>query len=243
MIIYFSGGKDSLAVLHLHKDDPALESVYFADTGDVYHHVMEFVISTCKKFNVPLEIVKPRMGQEEYHKRYGLPSDMIPIVRTPENFMFRGSNGEQKIQSYHQCCSNMAWLPMQEKAQGKTVYRGIKKADEHESVGNHGFDRASGITYVNPIWDWTDEDVFEYLEKNNVEPARHYKQVNTSMDCVGCTAFTHSPSAVDRLRWTKENYPSRWPEIKRRFAVVNKAIKEEAKLIDEPFEFVLNDRG
>ena len=243
MIIYFSGGKDSLAVLHLFKDDPALECVYFADTGDVYPHVMDFVVDTCEKFKVPLEIVKPKMIQADYHKKFGLPSDLLPVVRTPENFTFRGSNGEQKLQSYIQCCANMAWLPMQEKAMGKTVYRGIKKSDEHEAVNNQGFDQSTGINYFNPIWDWTDDDVFEYLKKNNIEPARHYKQVNTSMDCVGCTAFTHSPSAKERLRWTKENYPSYWPEIKRRFAVVNEAIKEEAKLIDEPFEFVLNDRG
>jgi len=243
MIIYFSGGKDSLAVLHMFKDDPDLECVFFGDTGDTYPHMMEFIIDTCKKFKAPLEIITAKMGQEEYHKQYGYPSDMIPVVRSPEGKAVRKQNGEQKLQSFVQCCSNMCWLPMQERALGKTVYRGIKKCDEHDTVTNGYFDKASGIQYINPIWDWTDDMVFDYLKKNNVEVARHYKQVNVSLDCIHCTAFTHSPSAVDRLKWTKENYPSYWPEIKRRFAVVNKAIKEEAKLIDEPFEFVLNNRG
>ena len=243
MIIHFSGGKDSLAVVHMFKDDPDLECVYFGDTGDIYPHMMEFAIRACKNFEVPLEIIKAKMSQEEYHKQFGYPSDMMPIMRTPEAQPIRKEEKEQKIQSFVQCCANMLWLPIYEKSMGKTVYRGIKKSDEHKTMGGDRITDKNGITWVNPIWEWTDDMVFDYLKRNNVEVARHYKQVNVSLDCVRCTAHTHSPSAVDRLRWTKENYPSYWPEIKRRFGVVNKAIKEEAKLIDEPFEFVLNDRG
>ena len=244
MIIYFSGGKDSLAVLHMFKDDPDLECAFFGDTGDVYPHMMEFVVSTCKKFNVPLEIIKAKMSQEKYHAEFGYPSDMVPTVRSPDAKSTSKNGGEQRLQSYLQCCANMCWLPMQERSLGKVVYRGIKKCDEQGTDVVNGFTNPiSGIQYINPIYDWTDDMVFDYLKKNNVEVARHYKQVNVSLDCIHCTAFTHSPSAVDRLRWTKENYPSYWPEIKRRFRVVNEAIKEEAKLIDEPFEFVLNDRG
>ena len=239
MIIYFSGGKDSLAVLHIFKDHPDLECVCFGETGDMYPHIREFVQDTCKKFSVRLEIVKPKTDIKEYHEKFGYPSDMTPVVRTPEATIIRGKK-EQKVQSFIQCCGNMAWLPMQDRARGKTVYRGIKKSDEHDTVRDVGYDEAHNIEYINPIWEWTDDDVFEYLKKNNIEMARHYKQVNVSMDCIHCTAFTHSPSAVGRLRWTKENYPSYWPEIKRRFAVVNQAIIEENKLIEKPFDFVLN---
>jgi len=221
MIIYFSGGKDSLAVLHMFKDDPDLECVYFGDTGDIYPHMMKFVIDTCKKFNVPLEIIKAKMSQEKYHAEFGYPSDMVPVVRSPD-----------------------AKSTMQERSLGKVVYRGIKKCDEHGTDVENGYTNpVSGIQYINPIYNWTDDMVFEYLKKNNVELARHYKQINVSMDCVHCTAFTHSPTTVDRLRWTKENYPSYWPEIQNRFKKVKEAIDAEAKIIDEPFDFVLNNRG
>lgn len=222
------------------KDDPDLECVYFGDTGDAYPHMMEFAIETCKKFKVPLKIIKAEMSQKEYHDKFGLPSDMIPIVRTPEAMPIRKESGEQKIQSFVQCCAEMLWLPIYNASLGKTVYRGIKKSDEHRTMGGDKITDKNGITWVNPIYDWTDDDVFDYLKKHNVEPARHYKQVNVSLDCVRCTAHTHSPTAVDRLRWTKENYPSYWPEIVSRFKKVDEAVKAEKKLIDEPFDFVLN---
>jgi phosphoadenosine phosphosulfate reductase len=244
MIIYFSGGKDSLAVLHMFKDDPDLECVYFGDTGDIYPHMMKFVIDTCKKFNVPLEIIKAKMSQEKYHAEFGYPSDMVPVVRSPDAKSTMKNNGAQRLQSFMQCCANMCWLPMQERSLGKVVYRGIKKCDEHGTDVENGYTNpVSGIQYINPIYNWTDDMVFEYLKKNNVELARHYKQINVSMDCVHCTAFTHSPTTVDRLRWTKENYPSYWPEIQNRFKKVKEAIDAEAKIIDEPFDFVLNNRG
>ena len=241
MIIYFSGGKDSLAVLHMFKDDPALECVYFGDPGDTYPHMLEFIIDTCKKFKVPLEIIKAKMPQKEYHEKFGYPSDMLPVVRTPETQSTMKNAGKQKLQSFVQCCANMCWLPMQEASLGKVVYRGIKKNDEYMTDVENGFtNEISGIQYINPIYDWTDDMVFDYLKKNDIEIPRHYKQVNVSMDCMGCTAFTHSPSATARLRWTKENYPSRWPEIVSRFKKVDEAVKAEKKLIDEPFDFVLN---
>ena len=95
MIIYFSGGKDSLAVLHMFKDDPALECVYFGDPGDTYPHMLEFIIDTCKKFKVPLEIIKAKMPQKEYHEKFGYPSDMLPVVRTPETQSTMKNAGKQ----------------------------------------------------------------------------------------------------------------------------------------------------
>ncbi|MCH8313733.1 MAG: phosphoadenosine phosphosulfate reductase family protein [Nitrospinae bacterium] len=239
MIIHFSGGKDSLAVLHLYKDKDVI--VHFVDTGAVYPHVVEFVHDICKKWKMNLKVIKPKMVIEDYHKTYGLPSDMVPTERSPEKMVFRKADGEQKIQSHMQCCLNMVWLPMRDAIlaeEDKRVIRGIKKCDEHGTVPDGHVDEF-GIQYFFPIWDWSDQDVFDYLKKNNVSLPKHYEQVNSSFDCWLCTAHLASPTAKGRIEWTRKNhYKDLWPELKRRFQAVRRAVEEEQKIIDRAMQAV-----
>ena len=50
--------------------------------------------------------------------------------------------------------------------------------------------REHGDTVVNPIYDWTDADVWQYIKDNNIETnplyARGYKRVG----CIGCPLAT-----------------------------------------------------
>ena len=228
MIIYFSGGKDSLTVLHKYKNDPDLTGVFFSDTGHSYPHMKKFVVDTCAEFDVPLSIIKPDVDIDVYQDMYGLPSDIIPMTRSPE-FRYFNKKNKQKIQSLLSCCYSMLWNPMTRavlKSGDKTVFRGIKASDEHGTIGEDFIDDR-GIHWVNPLWSWEDNDVFDYLESNNVKLADHYKETRAGFHCILCTAHTHSESDNERLAWTKKYYPEVWPRIKERFKKANLAIKEE----------------
>ena len=241
MVIHFSGGKDSLVVLHKYKDDPSLEAVMFGDTGAVYPHMIQFIREICEKWNVPLVMVKPERDIHAYQEEHGLPSDMVPTTRSPE-FAHVAKGNKQKIQSHIQCCGNMLWKPLyfaSLKTKDKIVYRGIKNSDEHGTLPSGTVDE-NGVTWVNPIWDWSDADVFKYLADNNIEMPKHYKDVNASFDCWLCTAHIHSPTDKDRLVWTKKNYPSYWRPIMNRFKKLRQAINEEMAVLDKSIDFVLN---
>ena len=54
-------------------------------------------------------------------------------------------------------------------------------------------------TLVNPIVDWTDEDVWEFLNSNNIEHCCLYDQGKKRIGCIGCPMG----NAVKEL----ENYP------------------------------------
>lgn len=239
MIVEFSGGKDSLATLHHMKDFPGVEA-YFADPGAVYPHMLEFIYGTCEKWDIPLTVVKPPMPVWEYVELSGYPSDMVPANRSPEMKFSIGKNHEQKLQSIIQCCGNMLWVPLKNAVKNsghKDIARGIKKTDKHKTVPPGWVDE-DGIKYHLPIYDFTDQDVFDYLGEHGVKPARHYEEVNASFDCWLCTAHLTETEARQKNEWTKKNYPDLWPDFKKRFQAVRQAVQEEQATINNAMECV-----
>jgi len=245
MIVEFSGGKDSLVALHLVKDKEDVK-VFFADTGSIYPHMVKFVHETCAKWNLPLTVVSPPVPVEKYTAIAGMPSDIVPDNRSPEMKYSIGKDDEQKIQSIVQCCGNMLWLPLQNAvlASGdKTVVRGIKRSDKHNTVPP-GHTDPNGITYELPIYDWTDEDVFDYLKEQGVTPAKHYEEVNTSMDCWLCTAHLTETEAKGRLEWTRRHHrKTLWPKLADRLRQVRRAVDEERLIVDRAMDVIPKYKG
>lgn len=230
--IQFSGGKDSLAMLHVSRDWWPRSTVYFWQSSMHYPHMVEFVHQTCDELGLPLKIIHPPVPVDLHHETNGLPSDLVPVEASPEMQPFNRYGG-QLLQSPLRCCGLMQWLPMQIaiEADGiKHVIRGSKAADQHVGAPDGTVD-AKGITYHSPLWSWTDEDVFAFLRDNNIPAAAHYSEVNNSFDCILCTAFMRSDGARGRLEYTKKHYPEHWPELKRRTEIVRGVIDKERALI------------
>lgn len=224
MILQFSGGKDSLAVLHQYRDQ--IKRVLFSDTGGVFPHMVDFVEKTCERYKLPLTIVRPHISLEEHMDKNGMPSDMVP-----GGFYKRG------LQSALDCCNAMVWEPMKHHlltSGEKLVLRGQKKCDHHRSIGAE-FDWY-GIKFINPLWEWTDEQVFAYLREHGVEMAEHYEEINESMDCWACTAHLSHEGADGRLEYTKKHYPDLWPVLQDRLIKVRSIVRLEQQKIDKEMD-------
>ena len=204
----FSGGKDSLAVLHLMRGKFDTDTtVYFGDTGIAYPHMVEFIQRTCAELGLSLKLVAPPVPIGQFHAARGLPSDIVPIEATMDMQAYLRAPRGTLLQSGLTCCSAMLWRPLQEAmvADGiKTVYRGSKKCDGHVGVGD-GFVDSNGIVYRSPIWDWSDAEVFSYLKDEGVELPRHYAAVNGSFDCF--TRSSRQPQRHSRAMWARPTRP------------------------------------
>jgi len=240
-IVQCSGGKDSLAILSLCKDKNV--RAHFVDTGAALPHMSRFIANACRKFDVPLEVISPPMPVKDYTELYGFPFDLVPTELSPENAFLLKQPPKTKIQSRLQCCSAMRWNPMllaTIKSGITVVVRGFKASDQYKTQGSRVL-LDNGIKYVAPLYDWTDKDVFEYLEKQGLELPEQYGTTDNSLDCWLCTAFCGNEGAEKDFQYIRDSYPELWPELVSRAGRIKSAVEKEKAKIDAVFNIVVNN--
>ncbi len=218
MALAFSGGKDSLACFYLMRGQ--LECAIYVDTGFAYPETRKIVEMVAKL--IPMHIVKSdRKGQNE---REGLPADVVPINWTKVGHLVT-SPKPTAIQSYLQCCWENISAPLLQAAHTIGVTHlviGQRNNETHKSISRSGA-VVDGIVRVQPIEEWTGQQVMDYLATKMEVPA-HFSLKHSSLDCYDCTAFEHE--SYDRVRWTAERYPAFYAEYAGRRAAIDAALKE-----------------
>ncbi|WP_186260012.1 phosphoadenosine phosphosulfate reductase family protein [Burkholderia gladioli] len=198
----FSGGKDSLACwLLCRHEDPY---VLWVNTGKAYPEtlgVIDAVRAQTEKF---VEIKTDQAAQNAVH---GLPSEIVPIDWTSDGMQITGPK-PVRIQSYLQCCWQNISEPLHRAAKDlgiEFLIRGQRNDEHHKSPAREGT-VLDGITYLQPIENWTRDQVLDFIGRH-MEVPKHFALDHSSMDCYDCTAFLGQ--SIDRAEWTRV----RWPEL------------------------------
>lgn len=219
--LQYSGGKDSRAILHMHREQLDQILVVWCDTGASYPAMrahMDEIAKTLPHFL----IVKGE--QPRNIEKFGYPSDVVPINYTTAGRLWVKKEHDFKIISAFDCCALNMWMPMNKAMQErgiKTIIRGQRRDEQYTSNISHGHVEA-GITYLLPIENWTAAQVFEYLKAHGVEIPDYYSTEVTSHDCWNCTAYLGSYEK--RIK----NLPDEQrKEVERRLAEINQAIELE----------------
>jgi len=190
----------------------------------------EFIRDTCETLGVDLKIIKPKEGIIEYHKRMGVPADIVPVWSSMEASIL--VKDRPLINSSLRCCWDMRWNPMREfvaQYRPTFVIRGSKKIDKAVGVPNgHAED---GITYISPLWDMSDADVYGYLKSIKVELPDHYEMVQDSLDCYLCSAFLSFDTSIEKIEFTKTRYPDLWPSLRDNLRIVKDSLASEAAAV------------
>lgn len=231
-VIQFSGGKDSLACLYMWRDKLADAVVVFSDTGATFPHVRQFVVDTCAALGATLVIVSPKEEIRAFHKRVGVPSDLVPVYSTVE-FAPYVSDGRPLVNPTMRCCVTMLLAPMAEyiaTVKPDFVVRGSKQSDLRVGVPNGHVE--DGVTYLSPLWHMTDDGVFAYLQSVGAELPDHYGMVNDSLDCYLCSGHLTFGTGAGRLEYTRRRYPDLWPELEANLMTMRLAVGSELALID-----------
>jgi len=226
-ILQFSGGKDSLAVLLLLKGQLSEITVMWANSGDNFPETleqMEKIKAICPNF-IEIKGKQPNIIEE-----FGYPVDVLP-VRNYLPIMNLVQAERPLMQGMLECCFKSFLTPMHNKSielDATVIIRGQKNADKQKSPVRSG-DIIDGIEYWFPIQDWTDEQVMDYIKDSDLLSS-HYKEANTSMDCMHCTAYLEDNQW--KLPYLEKHYPEAGKEVKRRLRLIKHEISQDMQYLD-----------
>jgi len=183
LIVNFSGGKDSCALLLLALEvTKDVECIYMKSGIDLPGSV-DFVEEQCKQFNVPLHLTDPvRDYQGDFDfwvKKFGY-FPAISYTWCSSRLKMRPARAYLRKIYGLDALYKLTGVRRAESSRRKRIYKGkgfIEKDYEH-----------SGSFMVHPLLNWTDQDVLDYLKEKNFTINKNYKPFGVS-GCYYCPFY------------------------------------------------------
>ena len=255
--VSFSGGKDSTVLLDIarnhwrgHQDIKAV----FVDTGLEYPEIRQFV-----KIFDNVDIIRPAMRFDEVIKKYGYPVISKTVAHNvrcarnePDGEIVKNCFCSEKSGPYamakwndlrfvnfnidDRCCDIMKKQPAHEYSKKNGIYfmtaemacESKKRTDKWLQNGCNGFDLKNPKS--TPMAFWTEQDVHEYIYKNNLPVAEPYgKVIETECQltfdgdqckyettgcnrtgCMFCAFGLHLEKGKTRFQLLKETHPKQY---------------------------------
>jgi 3'-phosphoadenosine 5'-phosphosulfate sulfotransferase (PAPS reductase)/FAD synthetase len=231
--LMFSGGRDSIACLHLVKPYMDKVTVVWANTGANFPEIesyMDVVRSQVPRF---LEVFTDQAKSIEAN---GYPTDVLPISYVQFGQLLT-SPKPIKLRASYDCCAENFWNPVEAKIRelGMTgVIRGQRADEFYRSpvVSGHVY---NGVEYVFPISDWSSEDVLSYLREQGEEITERLQMAHSSLDCWNCTAFLSG--SEDRMKYVKKHYPEKYEKVVHIFKQIDNAVTSEMAGLHKILEY------
>ncbi len=183
--------EDVVLIDLLHKSAPEV-TVFALDTGRLNEETYEVAEALSERYGLAIDWYFPeRQEVEQLEREKGL-------------FSFRAS-----LDNRHECCRIRKVQPLRRALSGKGGWiTGLRRA---QSVTRDGLtaierdERNGGLLKINPLLDWSDEQVWEYAEEHRLPVNRLHRQGYPSIGCAPCTRPVREGEHPRAGRWWWEN--------------------------------------
>lgn len=186
------GAPEGMALLHMMHEIESTSRVLVLDTGRMLQETHDLIDRVRDRFDKPVEVVFPES------------SDLEGLVRD------QGMNGfYESLARRERCCHVRKVAPLRRYLRDFDGYvtglrrdqnanrRGVKKVE---------IDRANGgLVKLNPLADWSHEDVMAYVHRHAVPVNRLHAKGYPSVGCAPCTRAVHHGEDPRSGRWWWED--------------------------------------
>ncbi len=174
--VAFSGGKDSIVVYDLVKRAGVKHDVHINITSVEPPEVLHFV----RKYYPEVDWIRPKKSMFRLIKEKGMPPTRI--VRY--------------------CCHELKEM----NGIGRTVVVGVRRQESlrrRDRPIYHESRRTKNLMFLNPIVDWSEDEVWEYIHKYNLPYPCLYDEGYTRIGCILCPMHSVKQKLKDIERYPK----------------------------------------
>ena len=174
-----------------HRIDPGVK-VLTIDTGRLPQETYDLIDRVREHYDIPVEVIYPDQQElSQMVSKHGL----SPFYRSVSLRLL--CCNIRKVNPLNRALKDLdAWITGLRRDQGETRERTRKI----EIDVAHG-----GITKVNPLADWSNEQVWDYVRSHNVPYNELYDKGYTSIGCAPCTRPIEAGEDMRAGRWWWEN--------------------------------------
>ncbi|KAB0666191.1 phosphoadenylyl-sulfate reductase [Oryzomonas japonica] len=183
---------EDVAIIHIAHEAGLSLGVFALDTGRLNEETYEVADALVERYHLHIDWFFPR--HEEVER----------LERTEGLFSFRES-----LDKRHACCHIRKVEPLSRALKGlagwvtgmrreQSVTRSDLKAVELDSLNG-------GILKINPLIDWSEEQLTSYTDEHRLPKNRLYSQGYRSIGCAPCTRAVQPGEDARAGRWWWEN--------------------------------------
>ncbi|RXI42395.1 phosphoadenylyl-sulfate reductase [Malaciobacter mytili] len=184
------GAEDQVLTDMIFKTDRTAR-VFTLDTGRLNPETYDVMDATNLKYSVKLEVFFPKL--QEVQNLYAT----------------QGVNGHyESIENRKRCCNIRKIEPLKRALEGLEVWiTGLRSAQSitREEMKLVEWDEAFNLIKINPLINWSEEEVWNYIKTNHVPYNKLHDQGFPSIGCAPCTRAIKDGEDVRAGRWWWEN--------------------------------------
>lgn len=166
--------------------DPGIR-IFTLDTGRLFPETYDLISRTSKKYSKQIEVFFPDAGEIEQM-----------VAEKGINLFY------QSIENREMCCQIRKLKPLARALDGLDAWiTGLRK---DQSVTRNElqvveWDDNNGLIKINPLTNWTEDEVKEYIEARGIPVNPLHKQGFASIGCQPCTRAIEESEDVRAGRW------------------------------------------
>lgn len=192
VVLASSFGAEDVVLVDILARVAEVPRVFALDTGRLHEATYECMERVRERYGVTVEVYYPeREAVEELERERGFYSFRTSLEARHE------CCGIRKVEPLGRALANRdAWITglRREQAVTRTGVSGVESDEAH-----------GGILKLNPLVDWTDSDVWDYIREHNVPYNRLHDEGFPSIGCEPCTRAVKPGEHPRAGRWWWES--------------------------------------